>query len=88
MRRWLLWLLPWALLLGCASKPVTVEVPLPVSCMPQVSDNPIYADAPDAVKASRNIEERVRRVIAGREQRDARIAELAGALEACKLPSF
>jgi hypothetical protein len=88
MRVW--FLLPFLalLLIGCASTPTTVDVPLPIGCAPQVAPAKPFVDTKEALQSAPTIEARVRLLLGGRIQRDTRIGELEGALEACKLPVF
>lgn len=92
MNRLLAWLclglLPFLLLLGCATRPPTVDVPLAVGCIMEIPRAPLYSDNAAAIRAARGIEERARLVIAGRVQRDGYIDKLTSVLEACKLPVF
>lgn len=85
-----LWLFPFLalMLIGCASMPPRVDVPLPVGCAPMVEPAKPYADTPEALRSAAGIQARTRLLLAGRKQRDTRIGELTGALEACKLPVF
>jgi len=63
---------------------VTVNVPVPVPCRPDIGPEPEYADSPEALAAATDIFEAVRARIAGREQRQARETVLKAALEGCR----
>lgn len=72
---------------GCpppVTRIVTQEVrtAVPTPCHPTLTPEPQYADRAPAV-ASMGVAAAAREWRIGREQRDARIAELAGALAAC-----
>lgn len=74
-------------LAGCATVPQvvtkTVEVPVTTKCTPDIGPEPQYADSDAALRAAANIFERVKLMLAGREQRIAREAEKTVALRAC-----
>lgn len=62
---------------------VRVEVPVPVPCAAPVGPRPDYPDGDDAVRAAPDLLERVKLLLAGREMRRAREAELEAAVGAC-----
>ena len=64
--------------------PVEVLVPLPVPCEAQVSPSPQYPDTDEALRAEPDLFERVKRLLAGRELRTAREAELERAVAVCQ----
>ncbi len=74
---------------ACASprEPVarTVEVrtPVAVACDPQVGGAPDYPDSDQALKAAPDLFERVKLLLAGRELRRAREAELEAGIRGC-----
>lgn len=74
-------------LAGCATVPQvvtkTVEVPVATKCTPKLDPEPQYADSDSALRAAANIYERVKLLLAGREQRIERDAEKTTALRAC-----
>jgi hypothetical protein len=78
------------LLAACAStsepkiRTVEVQVPVAVHCAADAGNDPQYADTPDALKAASDLFERVKLLLAGRAQRDARLAELKAANSGCR----
>lgn len=62
---------------------VRVEVPVAVPCAAKVGARPDYPDGDDAVRAAPDLLERVKLLLAGREMRRAREAELEAALGGC-----
>lgn len=58
-----------------------VKIPVPVACKATVDTNDSYADAAAATVA--DIFEQVRLLLVGREQRNADIARLRGAVTGC-----
>lgn len=77
------------LLAGCAHQPVepiirTVEVrvPVPVPCAIDIPD-PVYSDTPEALRAAPNLFERVKLLLAGREERAAHDELERAARRAC-----
>ncbi|MBX9574988.1 MAG: hypothetical protein K2X07_05050 [Caulobacteraceae bacterium] len=64
-------------------KTVRVEVPVPVPCAPAVGPRPDYPDGDDEVRAAPDLLERVKLLLAGREMRRAREAELEAAVAGC-----
>jgi hypothetical protein len=76
------------LLAGCATqapviKTVTVDVPIPVKCAPDVGADPAYPDTDAAILAEDNIIGLAKMYRAGRALRIAREAELKAALKGC-----
>ena len=63
---------------------VTVQVPVPVPCRPDLGPEPEYADSPEALAAATDVFEAMKLRIAGRDQRHAREAVLRAALEGCR----
>lgn len=61
-----------------------VEVPIAVACAADPGPEPAYADSPEALRQAGDIFERVKLLLAGRAQRDARLAELKGAVAGCR----
>ena len=80
-------------LAGCATTcpppppPVRIEVPIPTPCVPAsasaLADERAYPDAPDALRAAADLADRVRLILAGREQRDADLERARAALRGC-----
>ena len=60
-----------------------VKVPVPVACAPDLGPEPTYPDTPEALEAAGNIFERVKLLLAGRIERQQRLAVLNAALKAC-----
>lgn len=81
---------------GCATAPppqpvvktITVDVPVAVPCQPQLGPEPAYPDTAAAVEAtpSGQIEQLVQLLLAGRDLRQAWIAEQAAAIKGCSTP--
>lgn len=75
------------LLLGaCVSPRVEyreVLVPVNVPCMNPVGPRPEYADTEEAVASAPDILDRVKLILVGREQRNARLNVLEGQADAC-----
>jgi hypothetical protein len=77
-------------LTACASTPepriITkiVQVPIAVKCAVDPGADPVYADTPDALKAAGDLFERVKLLLAGRAQRDGRLAELKASVAGCR----
>ncbi|CAN5127916.1 hypothetical protein BH10PSE4_BH10PSE4_04950 [soil metagenome] len=78
------------LLAGCSAtsreppiKIQIVKVPVPVACAPDLGPEPSYPDTPEALQAAPNIFERVKLLLAGRIERQQRLAVLGAALKAC-----
>ena len=88
MRAKLIWLLPvMVMVFGCATTRVEyreVKVPVPVPCAVETSERPSYADEPLAIRNALDLLERVRLMLAGREQRDQYIRELEAATFGCR----
>lgn len=78
------------LLTACAhtSEPVirTVEVRVPVAvrCGSDPGPDPAFSDTPEALRGAADIWERVKLLLAGRAQRDARLIELKAASAGCR----
>lgn len=76
-------------LTACASTPEpkiitrTVNVPIAVKCAAPLTAEPIYSDTPESLRAAPDIFSRVQLLLAGRDQRGARIAELTAAISGC-----
>jgi hypothetical protein len=75
---------------GCASLPVqapqppiTIEKPIPVSCVPKLGAQPEYPDSDAALKAAPSTFDRIKLLVAGRLMRIAYQAKLEAALAAC-----
>ncbi len=62
----------------------TVEVPVAVKCAADPGPDPAYADTPDAIRTAADVFERVKLLLAGRAQRDARIAEVKASAAGCR----
>lgn len=82
-----------AVLTGCASTPdpepiirtVTVNVPVPVSCVPaNANTEPTFRVSKEAVVAAPDAAERLRLVGAGFLERDAWIGEAVAVLRGCR----
>lgn len=81
-----------ALFLGaCASTPPEpvvktqrVDVPVVVSCKPDIGSEPAYPDTPQTITTAPDIFVRVQLLLAGRLARIQREAELTAALAACE----
>lgn len=77
-------------LTACASTPepriVTkeVRVPIAIKCAADPGADPQFSDTPDALKAAADIFVRVQLLLAGRAQRDGRLAELKAANAGCR----
>ncbi|HEY5346573.1 MAG TPA: hypothetical protein VIJ72_00155 [Rhizomicrobium sp.] len=76
------------LLCGCATsqavlKTQTVNVPVALSCKPDIGSAPAYPDTPSAIAAAPDIFARTKLLLAGRMARIQREAELTVALAAC-----
>lgn len=76
------------LLCACAKPPapeirtVTVQVPVAVPCAVEVPD-PVYSDTPEALSSAPDIFERVKLLLAGREERAAHDQVEKAARAAC-----
>ncbi|MBL8773343.1 MAG: hypothetical protein JNK30_18310 [Phenylobacterium sp.] len=76
-------------LASCASAPAPrieyreVKVAVPVKCAADPGPSPAYSDTPEALRAAGDMLEKVKLLLAGRKQRDARILELEAASSAC-----
>lgn len=84
------------LLASCASKPaprpepvvqiVEVAVPVALACEPDIGPEPAYIDTDTALTAAADLFERVKLLLAGRDQRIARDGVKNAALEGCRRP--
>lgn len=63
---------------------VRVEVPVAVPCAKDPGADPAFSDTREALAAARDIFEQARLLLAGRDQRDARLAELNAAVKGCR----
>lgn len=84
-------LLVTLVLAGCATTPEprvvtrTVEVPVAADCVPaNLGSAPTYVDNDEALRSAAGADERYRLVIAGREQRNARLGEVEPVIDACR----
>lgn len=64
----------------------TVEVPVSTPCPDRRGPAPQYPDTGAAVHAQPNLFERMKLILAGRELRDARLAEDDAQIKACAAP--
>ena len=62
---------------------VEVQVPVAVPCDPGVPAAPAYPDTDEALKTAPDLFERVKLLLAGRELRKAREAELEAGIRGC-----
>jgi len=81
-----------ALFLTCAACATTsepriitkeVRVPVPVACAASPGPDPAFSDTPEALRAAADVFEQAKLLLAGRAQRDARLAELKAAVAGC-----
>jgi hypothetical protein len=76
-------------LAGCVTKPepriVTreVQIPIAVKCGVDPGPDPQWVDTAAALKAAADVFERVKLLLAGRDQRDGRLAEVKAANAGC-----
>lgn len=63
-----------------------VEIPVAVPCAADPGPDPAYADANPALQAAADLYDRVRLLLAGRDQRQARELELKAAVAGCRPP--
>lgn len=61
-----------------------VKIPVAVACAANPGPDPAFADAPDALRQAADVFERVKLLLAGRAQRDGRLAELKAATAGCR----
>lgn len=61
-----------------------VKVPVPVACAVSPGPDPAFSDTPEALRAAADIFEQAKLLLAGRAQRDGRIAELKAAVAGCR----
>lgn len=86
---WLALIVGFALT-GCAttSEPQVivqkVEVPVAVKCAADPGPEPSYSDSAEAIRAAADLFEKVKLLLAGRAERDARLAELRAANAGCR----
>lgn len=67
-----------------AVRTVRVEVPVAVPCAADPGPDPAFVDTAEALRAAGDIFDKVRLLLAGRDQRDARLAELGAAVAGCR----
>lgn len=60
-----------------------VEVPVAVKCGTDPGPDPVYSDSPEAIQSAPNLYERVRLLLAGRFEREARNAVLKASRAGC-----
>ncbi|MNS16446.1 hypothetical protein D3C72_480990 [compost metagenome] len=77
------------LLAGCATAEPRIEyrevlVPVAVPCGADVGAPPSYLDSNAALQEAPDLFERVKLLLAGREQRSARLEALEGQIAACR----
>ena len=83
------WLAAASLLCACASagapvlRTVEVKVPLAVACDPKIGPAPSYPDSDEALTEAPDLFERVKLLLAGRELRKGREAELEAGIRGC-----
>lgn len=82
-------LLACLLLAGCATaepRIITKEVlvPVVVPCVAEVGSAPRYSDTPEAIEGAPDLFERVKLLLIGRTERDARLNVLEGQISACR----
>lgn len=88
--RWWILMAAAVALCSCATAPAPrvivqkVEIPVAVNCVAEVSPDPAYADSPAAIAAAADVFRRVQLLLAGRAQRDARLAELVAGRAGCR----
>jgi hypothetical protein len=75
-------LLILAALAGCNTMPQRIEVPVPVQCHVKAPDKPVWAT--DALQTGSGLYEKVRALLAEREQRIAYETQLEAASKACE----
>lgn len=61
-----------------------VKVPVAVKCSADPGPRPTFADTPEAIRAAKDVFERVKLILAGREQRDAWIGKVEAANGGCR----
>ncbi len=64
----------------------TVNIPVPVPCQPILPPPPAYVDTPEALRATTDLYDRVKLLLLGRAQRQARETVLNTALTQCAAP--
>lgn len=74
------------LLSGCATDGIVVRVPVPVPCAVDPGPDPVYVDSSENLQAAPNVFERVKLLLAGRQQRIDREQELKAANLGCRKP--
>ncbi len=60
-----------------------VRIPVPVACAVPAGPDPAYVDTPEALRAAADLFQQVKLLLAGRAQRDARLAEMKAAAKGC-----
>lgn len=81
-----------SLLAACATAPAPQPkvitqralVPIAIRCAADPGPDPAFADTPEALRGAADLYARVRLLLAGRDQRDARLAELNAAVAGCR----
>lgn len=61
-----------------------VRIPVAVPCAKDPGPAAAFSDTTEALRAAGDIFAKVKLLLAGRDQRDARLAELGAAIEGCK----
>ncbi len=61
-----------------------VKVPVAIPCAKDPGPAPAFSDTTEALRAAGDIFEKVKLLLAGRDQRDARLTEVTAAIEGCK----
>ena len=60
-----------------------VKVPVAVPCAKDPGPTPAFSDTPEALRAAGDVFEKIKLLLAGRNQRDARLAEVDAAIAGC-----
>jgi hypothetical protein len=92
MARILIWAAMASALAACGTTPRPeprveireVRIPVAVPCAKDPGPTPAFSDTTEALRAAGDIFEKVKLLLAGRDQRDARLAEVTAAIEGCK----
>jgi hypothetical protein len=61
-----------------------VKVAVPVPCSADPGPDPAFSDTPEALRAAADVFTQVQLLLAGRAQRNARLAELGAAVAGCR----
>lgn len=75
---------------ACATTPepqirtVEVKVPIAVKCAVDPGPESPFSDTPEALRAAGDLFEKVKLLLAGRAQRDARLTELQASISGCR----